>query len=183
MGFQLSICLIFCFSWSIKVKFCVLLRTSSSKTQMLFLNKNIFQEYWLLCSRFIAFTFDLCGLCLLSVICKQWLKQYNSHIDQSELLTRFQTDFMSSVWNFYCWVADVPLGESFLAMRSKEKWLHSQAILVSKKKFIHYRWYTHWNGVWKKALEDHNNIMLCYILCLFQRKLTLLLFMRHVRRI
>ena len=27
------------------VKFCVLLRTSSSKTQMLFLKKNIFQEY------------------------------------------------------------------------------------------------------------------------------------------
>ena len=26
---------------------------------------------------------------------------------QSELLTRFQTDFISSVWNFCCWGADI----------------------------------------------------------------------------
>ena len=31
----------FCFSWSIMVKFCVLLRTSSTKTQMLFLKRNM----------------------------------------------------------------------------------------------------------------------------------------------
>ena len=35
----------FMFSWSIMVKFCVLLGTSSSKTEMLFLKKNKFHEY------------------------------------------------------------------------------------------------------------------------------------------
>ena len=42
MGFQKYICLILCFSWSSMVKFCVLLRMSSS---MLPLEKNIFHEY------------------------------------------------------------------------------------------------------------------------------------------
>ena len=74
MGLQMQICLIICISLSIMVTFCVLLRTSSSKTQMLFLKKNIFQEYWLPCSRFITFTtlltFDLCGL--LSFVCHSY---------------------------------------------------------------------------------------------------------------
>ena len=55
-----AICSIFCFSWSIMAKFCVLLRTSSSKTWTLLLKRNMFHEYWLSSSRFTAFTFDLC---------------------------------------------------------------------------------------------------------------------------
>ena len=43
------ICLILCFSRSILVNFCVLLRTSSSEAQMLILKRNIFHEYWLFC--------------------------------------------------------------------------------------------------------------------------------------
>ena len=38
----------------------------------LFLKKNTFHEYWLFCSRFIAFTLDLWDLCLLFFIGKQW---------------------------------------------------------------------------------------------------------------
>ena len=41
LGFKMQICSILCFSWSILVKFCVYLRTSSSRTQMLLLEKNI----------------------------------------------------------------------------------------------------------------------------------------------
>ena len=33
------------------------------------------------------------AFCLLSVIRQQYVKQYNHYVDQSELLTRFQTDF------------------------------------------------------------------------------------------
>ena len=44
-GFQMNNCSILCFSWQITVKFWVLLRTSSSKTQMLLVRKNIFHEY------------------------------------------------------------------------------------------------------------------------------------------
>lgn len=40
-GVSNAICSILFFSWSIMAKFCVLLRTSSSKTQMLSLKKNI----------------------------------------------------------------------------------------------------------------------------------------------
>ena len=40
------------------------------------------------------------AFCLLSVIRKQQLKQCNYSVDQSALLTRFQTDFALSVWNF-----------------------------------------------------------------------------------
>ena len=57
----------FTFSWLIVEKCCVHLRMSSSKTQMLLLEKTVFQKYWLFCQRFIAFTFDLGGL--LSCVC------------------------------------------------------------------------------------------------------------------
>ena len=40
------------------------------------------------------------AFCLLSFIRKQKLKQCNYSVDQSALLTRFRTDFTSSVWNF-----------------------------------------------------------------------------------
>ena len=45
MGFQMQICSILRFSWSILVKCCVHLRLSSSKTQMLLLEKTIFHKY------------------------------------------------------------------------------------------------------------------------------------------
>ena len=48
MGFQMQICSILCFSWSILVKCSVPLRMSASKTQML-LEKTIFHKYWLFC--------------------------------------------------------------------------------------------------------------------------------------
>ena len=45
MGFQMQIYSILRFSWSILVKCCVHLRTSSSKTQMLVVEKTIFHKY------------------------------------------------------------------------------------------------------------------------------------------
>ena len=54
LGFQMQISSILHFSWSILVKCCVHLRTSSSKTLMLLVEKNIFYKYWLFCYRFIA---------------------------------------------------------------------------------------------------------------------------------
>ena len=65
------------------------------------------------------------AFCILSVIRKQYVKKYNYYVDQSELLARFRTDFTSSVWNFFCWGADVPPGEMSLTARSEEKWLYS----------------------------------------------------------
>ena len=74
MGFQMWIYSILGFSWSILVKCCVHLRTSSSKTQMLVVEKTIFhpstnidcfvRDSSRLHSTFVAF-------CLLSVIRKQ----------------------------------------------------------------------------------------------------------------
>ena len=48
MGFQIQICPILCVFWLILVKCCLHLLTSSSKTQMLLLEKTIFHKYWLL---------------------------------------------------------------------------------------------------------------------------------------
>ena len=107
MGLQKLICLTLCFSRLITVKFCVLLRTGSSKTQMPFLKKNMFQE------KVVCFVVDssrsphrlhltFVAFCILSVIRKQYVKKYNYYVDQSELLARFRTDFTSSVWNFFC---------------------------------------------------------------------------------
>ena len=67
MGFQIQICPLLRVFLSILVKFCAHLPTSFSKTQTLYLEKSIFHKYWLYCSRFFAFTFDLCGL--LSFVC------------------------------------------------------------------------------------------------------------------
>ena len=70
MGFQIQILSILCFSWSFLVKFCVHLRTSSSKSQM---HASSREEYIqrilivLICYRFIAFIFDLSRL--LSFVC------------------------------------------------------------------------------------------------------------------
>ena len=54
-------------------------------------------------------------------------KFHTDDVDQSELLTRFRTDFTPSIWNFYSLVADVPSGETSLAARGKEKRLYSHA--------------------------------------------------------
>ena len=48
-GFQIQICPILGVFWSILVKCCVHLPTSSRKTQMLLLEKTIFHEYWPFC--------------------------------------------------------------------------------------------------------------------------------------
>ena len=73
MGFQMQICSILCFSWSIFVKCYVNLRVSSSKTQMLLLEKNVFHKINIDCfvidSSHLHLTF--LAFCLLSVIHKQ----------------------------------------------------------------------------------------------------------------
>ena len=97
MGIQIQICPILRVFWSILLKCCVHLPTSSSETQTFLLQKSTFHKYCLFCQRFLAFTFDLCGL--LSVIRKQQLKQCNYSVDQSALPTGLRTDFTSSVWN------------------------------------------------------------------------------------
>ena len=68
MGFQMQICSILRFSWSILVKCFVYLRTIS---RMLLLEKNIIHKYGLFCYRFTAFKFDLCGLLSFDVIREQ----------------------------------------------------------------------------------------------------------------
>ena len=67
------------------------------------------------------------AVCLLSAVRKQQLKQYNYHVDQSELLTRFWTDFTSSLWNFCRWGADVSHGETSLAAKTEARRLFSRA--------------------------------------------------------
>ena len=57
VGSQAQICSILSFSCSILVKFCVHLRTNSSKTLKLLLAKNIVHEYCLFCYSFTAVTF------------------------------------------------------------------------------------------------------------------------------
>ena len=101
MGFQMQICSILHFSWSISVKCCVHLRTSSSKIQMLLLFDLFFIDSLRLYLTFAAF-------CLMFVIRKQWLEQHNYSDVQSALMIRCGTDFTSSVWNFCRLVADVP---------------------------------------------------------------------------
>ena len=89
------------------------------------------EEYWLYWYRFISFTFDLCGL--LSFVCHSQNNSWNNNyqVDQSELLTRFRTDSTLPVWNFCCWGADVPPGETSKAARSEKKRLFSQATFYS----------------------------------------------------
>ena len=101
MGFQMQICSILHFSWSISVKCCLHLRTSSSKIQMLLLFDLFFTYSLRLYLTFAAFW-------LMFVIRKQWLEQHNYSDVQSALMIRFRIDFTSSVWNFCRLVADVP---------------------------------------------------------------------------
>ena len=67
------------------------------------------------------------AVCLLSAVRKQQLKQYNYHVDQSELLTRFWTDFTSSLLNCCRWGADVSPGETSVAARTEAGRLFSRA--------------------------------------------------------
>ena len=117
MGFQMQICSILHYSWSILEKCCVHLRMSSSKTQMLLLEKNILHKINIDCflrdSSCLHLTFV--AFCLFSVICKQYLEQWNYSVHQLALLTGFRTDLASSAWNFCRWVADVPPRETSLS--------------------------------------------------------------------
>ena len=61
----------------------------------------------------------------------QWLKQCNYSVDQSGLLTGFWTYFTSSVWNFCCWVADVPPRHTSPAAKGEKKWMFSKAISLT----------------------------------------------------
>ena len=106
------------------VKFCVLLQMSYSKTQMLFLKKNIFQENRLFCRRFMAFIFYLRGL--LSVIRKQYVNSTTAmaipirapdHI--SDRFYVISMEFLSLKRRRSSW-------QMSLVARSKEKWLYSQ---------------------------------------------------------
>ena len=67
------------------------------------------------------------AVCLLSAVRKQQRKQNNYHVDQSELLTRFWTDFTSSLLNCCRWGADVSPGETSLAARNEAGRLFSRA--------------------------------------------------------
>ena len=67
MGFQMQICPILCFSWSISEKCCVHLQMSSSKTQMLLYSTNM--DCFVRDSLHLHLTFAT--FCLLSVIRKQ----------------------------------------------------------------------------------------------------------------
>ena len=114
MGFQLQICSISRFSWSILVKCCVHLQRSSIKTLRLLLKKKIFHKYWLFCYRFLTFTFDFVAYSIffLSVIPNNSKKKRNYSVVQSAFMTGFRTDFTSSVWNFCRWLADRPPRET-----------------------------------------------------------------------
>ena len=100
MGFQMQICSILPFSCSTLARCCSHPRTSSSKTQMLLLERlyssNI--DCFVRDSSRLHLTFV--AFCLLSVIRKQYLKQCNYSVDQSALLTGFRTDF--TTWNGIC---------------------------------------------------------------------------------
>ena len=113
---------LFCFMFpqSIMVKFCVLPRTSSSKTQMLLLKKYIHSsniDCIVVDSSRLHLTFV--AFCLSLINSSYNVKFY--YINQSELLSRLQTDFMSSVWNFCNRGTDVPLGEVSFAERRQER--------------------------------------------------------------
>ena len=71
MGFQMQIWSILRFSWSILVKCCVHLRTTSSKTQMLLLQKNIFTNIDCFVIDSSRLHLNFAAFCLLSVIYKQ----------------------------------------------------------------------------------------------------------------
>ena len=118
MGFHNQICSILRFSWSILLKCGVYLRTSSSKNQMLLLEKNMFHQFWLFC----VYIWPSWPFVLPSVFCLS-----------------FVNNFTSSVRNFCRWVADVIPRESSLdvfagyretssAAKSEEKRLFSQAM-------------------------------------------------------
>ena len=95
MGFQMQICSILHFSWSILVKCCVHLQMSSNKTQCFF-----WRRIHVYSTSIDCLVIDSSRLfCLLSIICKQQLEQYNYSSVQSALMTGFWRDIMSSVWS------------------------------------------------------------------------------------
>ena len=104
MEFQIYICPILRVFWSILVKCCVVfIRQRAPVKLKCFFQRRLFstnidcfvRDFSCLHLTFVAF-------CLLSVIHKQEPKHCNCSVDQSALVTRFWTDFTSSVWNFCC---------------------------------------------------------------------------------
>ena len=115
------------FSWSIMVKFCVLLQMSYSKTQMLFLKKNIFQENRLFCRRFMAF-YILPPWPL--VFCLLFVNDTSNNTTTMAIPIRapdhisdrfyvISMEFLSLRRKRSSW-------QMSLVARSKEKWLYSQ---------------------------------------------------------
>ena len=82
------------------------------------------------------------AFCILSVIRKQWLKQCNYSVDQSALLSRFRTDFTSSVWNLCRWVTDVPTRKTSPAAKIEEKrmLLQARVSMIKKISSLLYSW-------------------------------------------
>ena len=97
MGIQMQICSILRFSWSILAKCCAHLRTSSSKTQMLLLERLYFSNIDCFVRDSSCLRLTFVAFCLLSVIRKQYLKQSSYSVDQSALLTGFRTDFQRNL--------------------------------------------------------------------------------------
>ena len=117
------------FSWSILVKCFVHLRTSSRKTEMLLLEKNIIHKYWLFCYRFIAYkNLTFVAFCLLM-----------SFVNNSSNNVTTLSSNQRLWWNFCRWVADVPPRETFPAAKSEEKRLFSQATIAHAFKVFVWR--------------------------------------------
>ena len=117
MGIQMQICSILRFSWSILAKCCAHLRTNSSKTQILLLGRLYFSNIDCFVRDSSPLHLTFVAFCLLSIIRKQYLKQYNYSVDQSALLTGFRTRCDP----------DVPPRETSPLAKSEQKRLFSQA--------------------------------------------------------
>ena len=108
----MQLCSILLFSWSIWENCYVRLRMSSSKTQMLLLEKTIYSPQILtvlleIHSVYIWLLWPF-AFCLSN-------DQWNYSVDHLALLTGFRTDFASSVLNFCRWVADILPRETSLS--------------------------------------------------------------------
>ena len=108
---------------------------SSSKTQML-LERTKFHKYWLFLLEIHRSRLHLtfAAFCLLSVICKQKLKQWNYSVDQSALLTGFQTDCLCRQYGSQTFL----LAKRLSAAISEENFCHSQARTLPKHIALEY---------------------------------------------
>ena len=127
MGFQIYICPILRIFWSILESVVFICQRVPANLKCFFYRRlySTSIDWFVGDSSRLHLTFVAFGL--LSVICKQCLKQCNYSVDQSALLNGFRTYFTSWVWNFCRWVPDVPPRETFPAAKSEEKRMFSQA--------------------------------------------------------